>query len=124
MTGTVRPSRIDTPADMAALVMHQDGAVVSQTLAKARGGTVTVFAFDAGEGLSEHEAPFEALVLGIDGRAEVTVGGMDHALGAGEVLRLPANVPHAVAATERVKMLLIMIRDDVGAPGRSGASSA
>ena len=104
-------SRIDTPVPLVGLLAWQPGAIVSQTLAKSRAGTVTVFAFDEGEGLSEHAAPFDALLFLLEGRARVRVGGVEHAVGAGDVLRLPANVPHAVAAVERFKMLLVMIRD-------------
>ena len=108
--------RIDTPVALAGLVTWQPGAVVSRTLAKSRAGTVTVFAFDAGEGLSEHVAPFDALLVLLEGRARVRVGGVEHPVGAGEVLRLPAHVPHAVAADGRFKMLLVMLRDADPAP--------
>jgi quercetin dioxygenase-like cupin family protein len=104
-------SRIDFPAALADLVQYQDGAVVSQTLVKAETGTVTVFAFDAGEGLSEHTAPFDALLLIVDGRATVTIGDAEHTLVAGEIVRLPANIPHALRAVERFKMLLTMVRE-------------
>ena len=104
-------SRMDEPAALAGLVAWQDGSVVSQTLVKAQAGTVTVFAFDAGQGLSEHAAPFDALLFVIEGRATVRIGGKDHAMSGGQIVRLPADVPHAVQAIERFKMLLIMIRD-------------
>jgi len=104
-------SRMDRPGALAGLVDYQTGSVVSQTLVKGRAGTVTVFAFDAGEGLSEHEAPFDALLFVVEGHATVRIGGEDHAMNGGEIVRLPANVPHAVQATDRFKMLLIMIRD-------------
>jgi quercetin dioxygenase-like cupin family protein len=104
-------SRIDEPALLAELVEYQDGSVVSQTLVKERAGTVTVFAFDAGEGLSEHAAPFDALLYVVDGRANVRVAGTEHAMSAGAIIRLPAGIPHAVQAIERFKMLLVMIRD-------------
>ena len=110
------PARMTKPATLAALVDYQTGSVVSRTLVKARAGTVTVFAFDAGEGLSEHEAPFDALLFVIEGRATVRIGGEDHAMGAGEIVRLPAGVPHAVQAPERFKMLLIMIREGESRP--------
>ena len=109
--GPMDASRMDEPAAVADLVAYQSGAVVSQTLVKERSGTVTVFAFDAGEGLSEHEAPFDALLFLIEGRATVRVGGKDHAISGGQIVRLPARVPHAVQAVDRFKMLLIMIRD-------------
>jgi len=109
-------SRIDRPGSLAGLVDYQAGSVVSQTLVKARTGTVTVFAFDAGEGLSEHKAPFDALLFVIDGRATIRIGGEDHAMSAGEIVRLPARVPHAVQAIDRFKMLLIMIREGESRP--------
>lgn len=101
---------IDNPVQLADLVQYQDGAVVSQTLVKEKSGTVTVFAFDAGEGLSEHTAPYDALLYLVDGRATVTVSGMAHQLSAGDVIRLPAQAPHAVCSDKCFKMLLIMIR--------------
>ena len=73
-------------------------------------GTVTVFAFDAGEGLSEHTAPFDALALDLEGEADISIAGTAHHLGAGQLLKLPAGQPHAVKATTRFKMLLIMIK--------------
>ena len=94
----------------AALVDYQPGAVVSRTLVKKEKGTVTAFAFDAGEGLSEHTAPFDALVLGVDGEAVVSIAGTPHRVTAGHLLRLPAGLPHAVKAPTRFKMLLVMIR--------------
>ena len=96
------------------LVTYQAGAVVSRELVKKKAGTVTVFAFDSGQGLSEHTAPFDALVQVLDGAAEITVGGTPHRLGKDDLILMPANVPHAVKAVERFKMMLIMIRE-VGA---------
>ena len=95
------------------LVQYQDQAVVSRMLAKNSGGSVTLFAFDGGEGLSEHRAPFDALVIGIEGNAEIQVGGVGHRLAEGETLLMPANVPHAVSPAGRFKMLLVMIRGEV-----------
>jgi quercetin dioxygenase-like cupin family protein len=91
-------------------VAYQPGAVVSRTLLKTGGGSVTVFAFDAGEGLSEHTAAFDALVVMVDGEAEISVGGAMHRVPAGSLLRLPANIPHAVKAVTPFKMLLVMLR--------------
>ena len=93
------------------VVAYQKGAVVSRTLLKKACGTVTGFAFDAGEGLSEHTAAFEAIVLGIDGEAQISISGTPHRLRAGELLRLPAREPHAVQALSPFKMLLIMLKD-------------
>jgi quercetin dioxygenase-like cupin family protein len=92
------------------LVGYQDGAVVSRTIVKQKTGTVTLFAFDAGQELSEHTAPFDALVEVIDGQAEVTIAGTPHRVGAGEMIIMPANQPHAVKALARFKMVLTMIR--------------
>ncbi len=103
-------SPILTPTDMDDLVDYQAGSVVSRTLVKKEKGTVTLFAFDAGESLSEHTAPFDALVQLIDGSADITVGGDVFTVEKDQMLLLPANVPHAVKATTRFKMLLIMIR--------------
>lgn len=93
------------------LVGYQPGAVVSRTLVNKKGGTVTMFAFDAGEGLSEHTAPFDALVQVIDGEAQITISGTEHSVRRGEAIVMPANHPHAVLATTRMKMLLVMARD-------------
>ena len=92
------------------LLQYQDGSIVSRVLLKNKGGTVTLFAFDRGEGLSEHTAPFEALVFVVDGAAEVEIAGKVYGVRRGETITLPANIPHAVRATTRFKMLLTMIR--------------
>jgi len=92
------------------LVDYQSGSVVSRTLIKKETGTVTVFAFDAGEGLSEHTAPFDALVHVIDGEAEITIAGEPHQVKEGEMILLPANKPHALKAEKRFKMVLVMIK--------------
>ena len=92
------------------LLQYQDGSIVSRVLLKNTGGTVTLFAFDKGEGLSEHTAPFEALVFVVDGEAEVEIAGEVYSVRSGETITLPANVPHPVRATARFKMLLTMIR--------------
>jgi quercetin dioxygenase-like cupin family protein len=95
---------------LTALVEYQPGAVVSRTLLKKEAGTVTAFAFDVGEGLSEHTAPFDALVMVVEGEAEVSIAGVPHRVTAGHLLRLPAGRPHAVKAVTRFKMILTMIR--------------
>jgi quercetin dioxygenase-like cupin family protein len=92
------------------LLEYQGSSIVSRVLLKNKGGTVTLFAFDQGEGLSEHTAPFEALVLVIDGEAEVEIAGNAFSVNTGETIMLPANIPHAVKAATRFKMLLTMIR--------------
>jgi quercetin dioxygenase-like cupin family protein len=92
------------------LVNYQDGAIVSRELVKRPTGTVTVFAFDAGQGLSEHTAPFDALVLVLEGEAEITIAGKLHRLREGGLILLPAQRPHALKAVKRFKMMLTMIR--------------
>ena len=92
------------------LVNYQDGSVVSRVVLKREKGNITIFAFDEGQGLSEHTSPFDALVQAIEGEAEITVAGKPIALKAGEVVLLPAEKPHAVKATTRFKMLLTMVR--------------
>jgi quercetin dioxygenase-like cupin family protein len=94
----------------AELVSYQPGAVVSRTLIDKQASTVTVFAFDAGQGLSEHSTPFDALVQVVDGEAEITLSGTPHVVAAGQLMIMPANQPHAVRALTPVKLLLIMSR--------------
>lgn len=94
----------------AALAEYQEGSVVSRTVIDKKMGTVSVFAFDAGEGLSEHTAPFDALVHVIDGKAEITISGQAIEVGAGEMIIMPAGKPHSLRAVERFKMVLIMIK--------------
>jgi quercetin dioxygenase-like cupin family protein len=103
-------SLLGKAAGIAALVDYQEGAVVSRTLIERPAGTVTVFAFDQGEGLSEHTAPFDALVQIIDGKAVIKIAGRNHNLKSGEAIIMPANRPHALRAVERFKMVLVMIR--------------
>jgi quercetin dioxygenase-like cupin family protein len=93
-----------------ALAAYQDGAVVSRTLLKRAGGTVTLFAFDEGQALSEHTAPFDAVAHVLEGEAEITIAGSPLKVLAGEMVLMPANQPHAVNARTRFKMLLTMIR--------------
>jgi quercetin dioxygenase-like cupin family protein len=93
------------------LVQYGDGAVVSRTLVQRGVGTVTVFAFDQGQGLSEHSTPFDALVQILEGKAIITIGGEPIEVSAGESLLMPADIPHALDAPERYKMLLTMIRE-------------
>ena len=93
------------------LVAYQKGSVVSKTLIERKTGTVTLFAFDKGQALSEHTAPFDALVCVLDGAAEITIAGVAVLAGAGEMLVMPANVPHALKAVEPFKMMLTMIHE-------------
>ncbi len=96
--------------NLASLVEYQVGSIVSREVVKKPTGTVTVFAFDAGQGLSEHTAPFDALVYLLDGEAEITIGREPIAAKAGDMITMPANQPHALKAVKRFKMLLVMIR--------------
>ena len=97
-------------SDLASLIDYQDGSVVSRTLIDKDTGTVTLFAFDEGQGLSEHTAPYNAMVYVIDGTVEVTITGKPIVLRPREMTIMPANQPHALAAKTRFKMLLIMIK--------------
>jgi len=101
---------IEEAGNLASLVDYQDGSVVSKEVIKKEKGTVTLFAFDKGQGLSEHTAPFDAFVYIIDGKTEITIVGKSHSLKAGEVIIMPANKPHSLKAIERFKMLLVMIK--------------
>ena len=97
------------------LVNHIDsaeGSVVSKTLVKKESGTITLFAFDQGQGLSEHTTPFDAFVHILDGEAQITIGDQSLTAVTGETVIMPANVAHALQATARLKMLLVMIRGD------------
>ena len=95
----------------ASLVDIQPGGVVSRTIVKKKTGTVTVFAFDSDEGLSEHTTPYDALLMSLEGQAEITISGKVHRLDTGDIVKLPAGEPHAVKAVSPFKMLLIMIRE-------------
>jgi quercetin dioxygenase-like cupin family protein len=97
-------------ARMESLVDYQNGAVVSREIVNKQTGTVTLFAFEEGQGLSEHTAPFDALIHILDGNARVTISGQAYHLEKGEMIIMPANQPHAVQAQGRFKMTLVMIR--------------
>ncbi len=101
---------IEEARSLISLVDYQEGSVVSKEVIKKEKGTVTLFAFDKGQGLSEHTAPFDALVYIIDGNAEITIAGKAHYLKAGEAIIMPVNKPHSLKARERFKMLLVMIK--------------
>ena len=98
-------------ADTAELVQYQTGSIVSRTSIKKPTGTVTLFAFDAGQELSEHTAPFDALVYVLEGETEITISGEPMRLKAGQTVIMPANKPHAVKAVTKFKMMLVMVRD-------------
>ncbi len=97
-------------AKMVDLVDYQEGSVVSRTVIDKKTGTVTLFAFDEGQGLSEHKAPFDAMVHVLDGEAEVVISGRSNLLEEGEMIIMPADQPHALKAVKRFKMILTMIR--------------
>ena len=93
-------------------VDYADGSIVSKILLKKDTGNITLFSFASGQGLSEHTAPFDAVVQILDGQAEIAIGGETHKVKAGEMIIMPANVPHALHAAVRFKMLLVMIRGE------------
>jgi len=92
------------------MINYQEGSVVSRTLIGKKTGTVTLFAFDAGQGLSEHTAPYDAMVYLLEGKAEITISGKIYHLEGGEMIIMPANDPHALKAEKPFKMMLIMIK--------------
>lgn len=96
--------------DIIGLIGYQQGSVVSRTIMNEKGGTVTLFAFAEGQGLSEHTAPYDAFAYILDGEAEVTISGQEIKVKKGEMVIMPANKPHALKALEQFKMLLIMIK--------------
>ncbi len=97
-------------ANAASLVDYQSASVVSREIVRSATGRVTLFAFDEGEGLSEHTSPFNALVQVVEGEAEITVAGKPHSVKGGELILMPAQQPHALKALQRFKMILTMIR--------------
>ena len=100
------------PLNLSGEIQYADDSVVSKVILQKETGNLTVFAFDAGQGLSEHTSPFDAVIEILEGSASVTVGDQTHKLSAGQTLIMPANIPHALDAEERFKMLLIMIRSE------------
>ncbi len=108
--GQLPPS---TNFSVTGLADYAEGAIVSRTLAKTGGGSLTFFAFDAGQELSEHSAPFDAFVQVLDGEAELVIDGKSVPARTGDLVCMPANIPHAVKAPQRFKMLLTMLRDAV-----------
>jgi quercetin dioxygenase-like cupin family protein len=107
---TVLKTCVAKAVKLAGLIEYSRDSVVSKTIIDKSVGTVTLFAFDAGQGLSEHQAPYDALVQIVDGSAILTIGGRKIKASAGQIVIMPANVPHAVQAREKFKMLLTMIR--------------
>ncbi len=91
---------------------YQEDSIVSKILLKKETGNITLFAFDAGQGLTEHTSPFDALIQCIDGKIEIKVGGENFSVSSGDILRLPASVPHGLKAVEKSKMILTMIKSE------------
>jgi len=102
---------ITEPQILGDLIEHQTDSIVSKVLTKKKSGSVTLFAFCTRQELSEHTSPFEALIYLIDGQAEITIGGTKNSVNAKQIIKLPANIPHAVKAVTDFKMLLIMIKE-------------
>ena len=107
---TVLKTCVAKAVDLAGLVEYSSDSIVSKTIIDKSVGTVTLFAFDAGQSLSEHRTPYDALVQIVEGLAVLTIGGKKIKAAAGKIVIMPANIPHAVQAKERFKMLLTMIR--------------
>ena len=100
------------PISLVNRVDYQKDAIVSKTIIDKKAGTVTLFAFDQGQGLSEHTAPFDALVQVLEGEVDIKISGKSFHLKQGEIITMPANEPHALTAIQRFKMLLTMIRSE------------
>jgi quercetin dioxygenase-like cupin family protein len=114
MSGTVKEPGVGdlrgSVFELKGMVDYQAGSVVSREIIRQQTGTVTVFAFAAGQGLSEHTAPFDAMVVGLDGEAEIFIAGEPNRVAMGDMIIMPAGIPHAVKAGGRFKMLLVMIK--------------
>lgn len=108
--GNEHADLVGNVVDVSGLITYQVGSVVSRTLAKKDSGTITVFAFDQGQGLSEHTAPFDAMVHVLEGEAEITISGEPRRVGAGQMILMPAGEPHSLSAVERFKMVLVMLK--------------
>ena len=108
MSDTIESSKIFLPAEN---IAYADGSVVSKMIIKKPTGNITLFAFDKGEGLAEHSSPHEALVQVLDGTAEITIGGTLYNVKSGQCIILPSNIPHALKANEKFKMMLTMIKN-------------
>ncbi len=108
MSNTVETSKTFLPTEA---VEYAGGSIVSKMIVKKPSGNITLFAFDAGEGLAEHSSPHEALVQVLDGTAEITIGGNPHIVKQGQCIILPSNIPHSLKANEKFKMMLTMIKN-------------
>lgn len=106
--GSIKQSSVFTLKEM---IAYADDAVVSKTITKNKGGNTTLFAFDKGQGLTEHTSPYDAMASIVDGQCRIIIGGENHELEEGQMIIMPANIPHALEAKEAFKMLLIMIRE-------------
>jgi quercetin dioxygenase-like cupin family protein len=104
------PGNLAQVSPLASLIDYQDGSIVSKTLIDKKGGTVTIFAFGDGQGLSEHSAPFDAMIYLLDGEAEMSISGKPHRLKEGEMIIIPVSSPHALRAVTRFKMMSVMIK--------------
>lgn len=113
-TATTNPGALapSTPTVLTGTVEIAPGAIVSRTLARSAGGNVTVFAFDQGQALAEHSAPFDAMVHLLEGALVVIIAGEEHPIGPGDAIIMPADVPHAVRASEPAKWMLVMLKDE------------
>jgi len=109
---TAKDDLMDNPVVLKELMAYQKGSVVSRQLMKKEAGNVTLFAFDKNEGLSEHTAPFDALIYILDGEAEIFINKKCHKVKTGDTLIMPAHIPHALKAIEKFKMLLVMIKSE------------
>jgi quercetin dioxygenase-like cupin family protein len=110
MTTTARDELKGKVLSLKDLIAYQEGTIASRMIVMREAGNITIFAFDEGEGLSEHTAPFDAVLTVLDGEAEITIGGTPFRLNEGETIIMPASIPHAVSAVTRFKMMLTMIR--------------
>ena len=102
----------ETVFNLEEMIEYTNGGIISKQLTKSKGGNLTLFSFDKEQGLTEHKTPYDAIVQILDGEAEITIGGNLHNLKKGDCIIMPANIPHALKAIERFKMLLTMIKQD------------
>ncbi len=102
----------ETVFNLEEMIEYTNGGIISKQLTKSKGGNLTLFSFDKEQGLTEHKTPYDAIVQILDGEAEITIGGNLHNLKKGDCIIMPANIPHALKAIERFKMLLTMIKLD------------
>lgn len=106
-------SILQNPLSLEKAISYQEGAVVSREIFKNESGTVTLFAFDKGQGLSPHKTPYDALVYILDGEVTITIGGKENALKKGDIIHMPSNITHELKAVQKFKMLLVMLKSTV-----------